>query len=124
MFLADSNIIAYSFLPEYMYLRTILLRENVYASEISRIEVLGYHKITLEEETYFKDIFSIIPIISPSQQIFDAALYIRKTYNLKLGDSIICATALIHSLSIYTRNLKDFEKVIIVNCINPILVSP
>jgi predicted nucleic acid-binding protein len=121
MFLADSNIIAYSFLPEYKYLRAVLLQDNVYVSEISRIEVLGYHKITLEEETYFKDIFSIIPIIYPTQQILDAALTIRKTYNLKLGDSIICATALVQNLSIYTRNLKDFEKVIILNCINPIL---
>jgi len=76
--------------------------------------------LTTDEEIYFKDIFDLIPIIFPSQQVFDAAINIRKSYNLKLGDSLIAATALVHDLSIYTRNLSDFEKAIIVNCSNPV----
>ena len=45
---------------------------------------------------------------------------IRKTYNLKLGDSLIAATAIIHDLTIYTRNFNDFEKAPVVKCVNPI----
>jgi predicted nucleic acid-binding protein len=120
MYLADSNIIIYSSLEQYAYLRDFLVNEPIFVSEISRIEVLGYHKITAEEETYFKDIFRLIPIIVPSQQIFDEAIAIRKKHNLSLGDSIIAATAFVHNLSIYTRNLSDFEKVIGVNSVNPV----
>jgi len=43
-----------------------------------------------------------------------------KKHNLKLGDSIIAATALVHDLTIYTRNLSDFEKTSGISCINPI----
>jgi len=93
MYLLDSNIIVYSCFPQYEYLRDLFVSESVYVSEISRVEVLGYHKLTPDEEIYFKDIFNLIHIITPDQQIFDAAIMIRKNYNLKLGDSIIAATA-------------------------------
>jgi predicted nucleic acid-binding protein len=121
MFLIDSNIIVYSYLPQYQYLRDIFAKESVFISEISRVEVLGYYKLTRDEEIYFKDIFDFIPIIFPSQEVFDTAITIRKAYNLKLGDSLIGATALVHGLEIYSRNLKDFEKIDNVKCVNPIV---
>lgn len=121
MLLIDSNIIVYSYLPQYQYLRDIFVKESVFISEISRIEVLGYHKLTKDEEIYFKDIFHFIPVILPSPPVFDAAINIRKMYNLKLGDSLIASTALVHGLTIYSRNLKDFERVTDINCVNPIL---
>jgi len=120
MILIDSNIIVYSYLPQYTYLRNLFIGESVFVSEISRVEVLGYHKITAEEETYFKAIFELIPTIAPSQEIFNEAIEIRKKYNLSLGDSIIAATAFAHNLSICTRNLGDFERVVEIDCVNPI----
>lgn len=120
MFLVDSNIIIYSQASQFEYLRNIFIKEPVFVSEISRVEVLGYHKLTSDEENYFKDIFSLIPVILPSKQIFDTSIMIRKTYNLKLGDSLIAATAIVHDLTIYTRNFNDFEKLHGVKCINPI----
>ena len=121
MYLIDSNIIVYSYLPQYEYLRDLFVKEAIYVSEISRVEVLGYHKLTTDEEIYFRDIFTLIPCIFPSQEIFDKAIDIRKQYNLKLGDSLIAATAVVKGLTIYTRNLSDFEKTEVVNCINPIV---
>lgn len=120
MFLIDSNILVYSRLPGHEYLREILLDQPVFISEISRVEVLGYHKIISEEEAYFKELFHIIPVIFPTSIIFDAAITIRKKRNIKLGDSIIAATAIVHDLSIYTRNIKDFENLGI-DCFNPIV---
>jgi hypothetical protein len=121
MFLIDSNVIIDSYLLRYEYLRKLFVPESTFASEISRVEVLGYHKLAEKEDLYLKEVFSVIPCISPSPQIFDAAIELRKKYNLKLGDSIIAATALVHDLSIYTRNLKDFEKIVAINCINPVI---
>ena len=92
----------------------------MFVSEISRVEVLGYYKLNSDEEIYFRDIFRLIPSIYPSPEIFDAAIDIRKKYNLKLGDSIISATALVHDLQIYTRNTADFKKIDVIKCINPI----
>ena len=120
MYLVDSNIIIYSYFEKYEYLKQILFNELSYASEISRIEVLGYHKLVYDEEAYYKDFFSFVPIIFPTQQIFDKTIEIRKLYNLKLGDSILAATALVNDLTVYTRNISDFEKVDQLKLINPI----
>jgi predicted nucleic acid-binding protein len=120
MFLIDSNILLYSYLTQYAYLKNIFLKESTFVSEITKAEVLGYHKLTKEEEAYLKDIFKIIPSIFPSQQVFDTAIDVRKKFNLKLGDSLIAATAIVHELTIYSRNLKDFEKIPQLKSINPI----
>lgn len=118
--LIDSNIIIYSYLDEYRYLRKIIVQETTAISEISRVEVLGYHKLTGDELKYFESIFSFVNLIIPSPEIFDKAIEIRKLYNLKLGDSIIASTALVHRLSLYTRNTADFENIKGLECINPI----
>src|SRR5688500_9553130 len=97
-FLIDSNIIIYSYSNSYEYLRELIIDENCKVSEISRVEVLGYHGIKKDEEKYFKDIFDYVHLIQPDQKIFDFAIEIRKKYNLKLGDSLIAATAAIHNL--------------------------
>lgn len=119
-FLLDSNIIIYSYSSEYEYLRALIVDESYIVSEISRVEVLGYHKLKKEEEKYFKDVFKYAPIIVPDEDVFDRAIEIRKKYNLKLGDSLIAVTASVHDLEIYTRNLGDFERVIGLKCFNPI----
>ncbi len=122
-FLVDSNIIIYSYNTEYAYLRDIIVSPSCSISEISRVEVLGYHGLKNDEEEYFQDIFNYVPVIFPSQPIFDQAIELRKQYNLKLGDSLIAATALINGLTIYTRNLIDFAKVEGLKSVNPILIK-
>jgi len=120
MFLVDSNIIIYSYLPQHRYLRELFLSETVFASEISRVEVLGYHKITNEEKSYFEDVFRLITIISPFQEVFDTAIELRRKYNLSLGDSLIAATAKVNELTIYTKNLSDFRKLTEISCVDPV----
>ncbi len=118
--LIDSNIIIYSFNNEYAYLRKIITDESTNISEISRLEILGYHLLKADEEAYFNDIFNFMTIISPSKETFDKAIDIRKLYNMKLGDSIIAATALVNNLTIYTRNTSDFKKIEDLKFTNPI----
>lgn len=119
-FLIDSNIIIYSYSNEYTYLREIITSELAAVSEISRVEVLGYHKLNPDEEKYFQDIFSFVPGIDLSKEILERAIKLRKQYQLKLGDSLIAATALVHHLTFYTRNTNDFEKIRGLRYINPI----
>lgn len=122
-FLIDSNILIYSYSTKYEYLRELIVNESCVLSEISRVEVLGYHRLKEEEEKYFKDVFDYASVIIPDQSIFNQAIEIRKKFNLKLGDSLIAATAIVHKLEIYSRNLEDFEKIKGLKCINPIQES-
>jgi len=119
-YLIDSNILIYSYSEEYKYLRELIINGSCVLSEISRVEVLGYHGLWKDEEAYFRDIFEYASIIIPDQSVFDRAIEIRRTYNLKLGDSLIAATASVHNLEIYTRNLSDFKRVAGLKCVNPL----
>jgi predicted nucleic acid-binding protein len=120
MILIDSNIIIYSLLTQYEYLADLFNEENTFVSEVSKLEVLGYHKLKSTDETYFKNIFNFVPSILPTQEIFNVALELKKTHTVQLGDSLIAATALVHNLYIYSRDVKDFNKLKGLKCINPI----
>ncbi|WP_439584602.1 type II toxin-antitoxin system VapC family toxin [Dyadobacter bucti] len=119
MYLIDSNIIIYSYSRDHQDLRKLFDDEISFVSEITRVEVLGYHKLTTNEDLYFKDVFEFIPILIPTQSIFNRAIELRKAFNLKLGDSIIAATAMENQLTIYSRNLKDFDRVEGLLCKDP-----
>lgn len=119
-FILDSNIIIYSYSDDFKYLREFITSDSCIVSEISRVEVLGYHKLKKEEYNYFQYIFDYVQIILPDQEIFDMAIDIRKKYNLKLGDSLIAATAMVHDLEIYTRNTDDFKNIKELKTFNPI----
>ncbi len=119
MTLIDSNIIIYSFTDEFSYLRKLFLEKGTFVSEISRVEVLGYHKLIEKEEAYFKDVFDFIPTITPNRVIFDKAIAFRKKYNMKLGDCLIAATVAVRNLTLITRNVRDFESITEIKWRNP-----
>jgi hypothetical protein len=118
--LLDSNIIIYSGLEKFSFLRELFYEENVFISDITILEVLGFSRITPEQEEYFKDVFSIINRISISNEIITEAIRLRKNFNLSVGDAIIAATAKVHNLSLYTNNESDFSGITFLNIVNPL----
>lgn len=120
MKLIDSNIIIYSAQEEYAFLKGLLKEENVFVSEITRLEVLGFHRITEEQQEYFNSIFSIVSILQISPGIIEAAIKLRRVHNLSVGDSIISATANVHNLTLYTNNVDDFKNILDLRIYNPI----
>lgn len=118
--LPDSNIIIYSYLEKYNYLREIYSDTSICISAITRVEVLGYYQLNYDEKNFYEDIFSFIRIFDISTEILEKAIELRQQFKIKLGDSIIAATALTHSLTLYTRNLSDFGKIKGLTCINPV----
>ncbi len=120
MKLIDSNIAIYSAREEYTFLRKIFKEENVFVSEITRLEVLGFHRITSGQQEYFNSIFSVINVIPISSEVVESAIKMRRTYNLSVGDSIISATANVYGLTLYTNNEDDFKNITELNIFNPI----
>jgi predicted nucleic acid-binding protein len=120
MKLIDSNIIIYSAKKEYAFLKELLREENIFISDITRLEVLGFHLITSEQEEYFNSIFSIVNVIPVSTEVIEAAIKTRRNYNLSVGDSIISATASVHELLLYTNNEDDFKNIPGLKIYNPI----
>lgn len=120
MKLVDSNIIIYSALKEYDYLRSLFKEKNIFVSEISLLEVLGYSSITKEQENYFDAVFSIVNKIPVSSEIIFEAIKLRKNNKLSVGDSIIAASAIELNLTLLTNNVSDFKKVKSLQIKNPI----
>lgn len=121
MKLIDSNILIYSYQDAYNYLRPLMLESDTFVSEITRLEVLGFHGLGMEEEEYFTDLFLEMNVLEVDKLVLDEAIRMRKAYKMSLGDSILAATALIHGLEVYTRNTVDFIKIRDLKVVNPIL---
>ncbi len=119
MKIIDSNIIIYSIEPEYEYLRTLVKDASNYVSAVSRVEVLGF-PLTTAEEIYFQNIFTVLQTIPVSDEVLEKAIELRRSYRLKLGDSLIAASALLFDLELQTRNVADFKKIPNLKLHNPI----
>jgi predicted nucleic acid-binding protein len=107
--LIDSNIIIYSAQPGFGYLREWLRNKEVAVSKISKIEVLGYHKLLKNEETYFKRFFESSINYSINNSVIQTTIKLRQYKKMSLGDSIIAATAIRYDLPLMTANDQDFE---------------
>jgi len=118
MYLLDSNIIIYYADKKYACLDIIFEQETLYVSAITRLEVLGYHRIG-NLKPLFEQLFAEFTVISISNSIIDSAISIRQQKSMSLGDSIIYATALQNDLTIVTRNTKDFYRLENINIYNP-----
>ena len=103
--LLDTNAIIYALndglkLPKAHYTISI----------ITEIELFSYPKLTTKEETNITNLLKNFEIFTLSDEIKTMTIKIRKTYGIKLPDSIICATALVHDITLITND-KQLSKV-------------
>jgi predicted nucleic acid-binding protein len=115
----DSNIIIYSTQPENEFLRRLIAEKVPAVSAISYVEVLGYHRLTERERKDLEAFFADARILPLSQPVLDAAVRLRQAKNIKLGDSLIAATALLYDLTLITRNTTDFGGIDNLRVVNP-----
>lgn len=109
--LIDSNIIIYASRPEYGSLRSFIREQTPYVSAISKVEVLGYHKLDENERNLLTRFFEIAFILPVSEEVINEATELRRKYNMSLGDALIAATATIWQMALVTRNTKDFKAI-------------
>lgn len=120
MKLLDSNILIYAPQPDYSYLLPLLVDRQCFVSEISRLEVLGFHRLTVIEKEYFERVFKQKEVLPITSDIVDLAIGYRQTKKMSLGDAICAATAVIYDLELLTRNVADFEHISMLRLQNPI----
>jgi len=118
--LLDSNIIIYSATSFKEEINTYLIDKALYASVISCIEVLGYHKLTTIDKQYFEDFFKVINVIPLTDDIVKKSIVVRQHQKISLGDAIIAATAIELNKELVTRNTKDSEGIPDLNVYNPV----
>ena len=90
-----------------------LLDEKIhYISVISEIEVLGFDFITPTDEYAVKRYLRSVKIIPLNNEIKEIAIGIKKDYKTKVGDAIVCVTAIYFDLPLISadKNLKKIKE--------------
>ena len=117
--LIDSNIVIYASKPEHAGLRQFIAEHTPAVSAVSYVEVLGYHKLTESERQDLEAFFAAASILPLSDAVLDQAVQLRQHKKMTLGDSLVAATALVHRLTLVTRNTDDFDWIDGLTLLNP-----
>jgi len=104
--LLDSNTIIY-LSKGIVDIDDILLENESYAiSVVTYMEVLGYHFKSSQEELIMRDLLSLFDIIYIDNTISEMVIKIRKNNKIKLPDAIICATAIVNNLILFSSDIR------------------
>jgi len=118
--LLDSNILIYSASPSAEILQNWLSENSLYISDITLLEVLGYHRLSKSDLDYFEDFISYCNQISISPGIIKKAISLRQSKAMSLGDSLIASSAFVFKIPLVTLNIKDFKHISNLELIEPV----
>jgi toxin FitB len=107
--LLDSNILIYATQPRHDAVRDFIAAHAPAISVISRVEVLGYHRLRDEERVALEDLFASAELLPVSEAVIEFAIALRQRRKMSLGDSIVAGTALAHGRTLVTHNTADFD---------------
>ena len=107
--LLDSNIIIYAALPEHAALRQFMATHALAVSDISFIEVLGYHRLAEDDQRLLEGLFQILERLPLSETVVQWAVRLRQRRKMSLGDSIVAGTAIAYERVLVTHNTRDFQ---------------
>ncbi|WP_420149715.1 type II toxin-antitoxin system VapC family toxin [Spirosoma sp.] len=109
----DSNILIYAVEPASDVLRTYLFERSgqLYVSLISKLEVLGYHRLQPDHKADLEKWLDVSFIFPITDDIITEAIRLRQLRKRSLADSIIAATGLLYNQPILTNNSIDFSDI-------------
>ncbi len=112
-YLFDTNAIIYLLKGKSKEL-PIIDGDNIFISFITKIGLLS-HKSVPEEEKNINKILENCSIIFIDNDLINKTVDIRKTYGLKLPDSIIAATALQENATLITSDTQIIKRALDIN---------
>jgi predicted nucleic acid-binding protein len=96
-----------------------IFRSSFNISTLSKIEVLGWYRISDAHRMRLKRFMNNANVIYLNEEIEEKTIEIKQSAKMDAPDAIIAATALVYQLTLVTRNEKDFKKVEGLNLYNP-----
>lgn len=120
MILIDSNLLIYSARPEHAALRHWLSTRHCAVSLVSKIEVLGFHKLTAADRARFEQAFAVLRVLPITTPIAESAIALRQLRKMSLGDSLVAATALEWQCPLATHNTGDFRWIDGLDVVDPL----
>jgi predicted nucleic acid-binding protein len=97
-----------------------IIDEEFIIPSIVKIEVLGFNESTLAKSSELREFLELAILLPLDDLVIERTIALRKAHRkLKLGDAIIAATALVHNLTLITRNVRDFNIIPNLTIVNP-----
>ena len=118
--LVDSNVLIYATKPEHSKLRQWLIDALPKASVISKVEILGYHKLHSAEKIALAELLNNLELIYLTPASYEIAIQLRQQRKLTLGDALIAATCLERGYALATSNAGDFAWIEELKVFNPL----
>jgi predicted nucleic acid-binding protein len=120
-YLLDSNALIYAARPEARYapFRSWARHPDAAVSAMSRVEVLGFARLTAADARFFAALFQLLPQLPITDAVLNQAVHIRQQVRIKTPDALIAATALVHDLELVTVD-SDFAQVAGLAVVNPL----
>lgn len=123
--LLDTNIILGIFQGTPSITRTLEAHAGVdmYVSVLTKMELLSFHSLTPEEETFIVDLLGDVTVIPLNSDVEDIAIRLRRATRRKMPDAIVAASAVVAGAVLVTcdRELAatDFPGLVTLNPDNP-----
>ena len=122
--LLDSNVIIYAVRPQFQAIRRFITQHLPAYSGISYVEALGFHAISSNDLQDLTTLLGQLPMLDVDRLVLDRAVLLRQQRRMSLGDAIIAGTALVHDLTLVTRNVADFRWIVGLRLLDPIASPP
>lgn len=119
-YLIDTNVIIDNFgnkLPDKA--KRFLDSLPLLISAVTKIEVLGWPNATKEQLSPLYEFMEIAEILPIDEAVIERTIAIRQGKKIALGDAIISATALVHNLTLVSRNVSDFKNIESLTVVDP-----
>ena len=123
-YLWDTNTIIYYLQQQFppdaeKFIDDLLKEEQPVISAITEIELLCWKSATEKDLEVLRSFINDGLVIELEQPIKIKTAEIRTSHRIKLPDAIIAATALVHDLTLLSRNISDFGGISGLKIINP-----
>lgn len=127
-YLWDTNTVIYYLQQQFpqpveKYVDELVIDNPPAISVITEIELLCWKTENHNDLKVLHSFINDTLIIELDTQVKLTTADIRKTYKIKLPDAIIAATAIVHDLTLVTRNTADFKGLNNIKLINPWTVT-
>ena len=93
-------------------------------SIITEIELLGFPRLTRQDEARIQTLLSGFTIVAVDERIAGQAVALKRRHRIKTPDAIIAATAMIENACLVTRDQDLLDKVPEVRSLNPFGRNP
>jgi predicted nucleic acid-binding protein len=88
-------------------------------SVATKIEVLGFNDVPTKLLA-MEEFVNTSKVLILDELVTNQTIELRRNYKkLKLGDAIIAATALVHNLTLISRNVSDFKNITDLQVLDP-----